>query len=59
MKTVIDAYDTFHNNPSLSGETLELVVEKGYFLKQPGYADRRMKFFEDLFQPNNKNSDET
>jgi NAD(P)-dependent dehydrogenase (short-subunit alcohol dehydrogenase family) len=51
MKTILEAYDTLIDSPHLSGETLELVVDKTYFLKQPEYADTRMEFFERLLQP--------
>jgi len=33
MKTIIDAYDIFINNPSFSGEILELVIEL-YMMKK-------------------------
>jgi hypothetical protein len=51
MKTILEAYDTLIDSPHLSGEPLELVVDKTYFLKQPEYTDTRMEFFERLLQP--------
>jgi NAD(P)-dependent dehydrogenase (short-subunit alcohol dehydrogenase family) len=51
MKAILEAYDTLIDSPHLSGEILELIVDKTYFLKQPKYAYTRIEFFEKLLQP--------
>jgi NAD(P)-dependent dehydrogenase (short-subunit alcohol dehydrogenase family) len=46
METVIAAYDKFLDDPTLSGEALEIHPNTTFVRKVPEYAHESMKFFE-------------